>query len=358
MKIFLYEYLTGGGMFVCSNQPATRSLLLEGGAMLRAVATDLAGIAGVELAIQLDRRTRAHDVPNCQVQRIGNAAEHDRSFQRLAGRADLTIVIAPELDQILLRKCQKVEKLGGRLLGPSSETVALLSDKFATSRRLANGGVRVPEMRLETLSRPALRSLLPAVVKPRFGAGSQDMRLIRTWGELDRVSLGGKVLEAFCPGQPASVAALCGPRCTELLPAVAQQLSQDGRFQYLGGRLPISRSLSPTVAAGSATEQALHDRAQHLVRGALRALPSTCGYLGFDLVLGDAPDGSQDFVIEVNPRLTTSYVGLRVSCRQNLAQAMIDVALGKPVELSYCDKPIEFLPDGSVTIPRFALGKE
>ena len=38
-------------------------------------------------------------------------------------------------------------------------------------------------------------------------------------------------------------------------------------------------------------------------------------------MLGDDPAGADDVVIEINPRLTTSYLGLRRLARDNLADA-------------------------------------
>ena len=77
-----------------------------------------------------------------------------------------------------------------------------------------------------------------------------------------------------------------------------------------------------------------------------RALPHPRGFLGVDLVLGDEPSG--DYAIEVNPRLTTSYVGLRALCRENLAGAMIDIVSGKTAALSWRDQAVEFYSDGHV----------
>jgi hypothetical protein len=67
-----------------------------------------------------------------------------------------------------------------------------------------------------------------------------------------------------------------------------------------------------------------------------------------DLVLGDDPAGREDVVIEVNPRLTTSYVGLRAAARTNLAGAMLAVAQGNLVELPFSPARVEFTADGTV----------
>ena len=50
-----------------------------------------------------------------------------------------------------------------------------------------------------------------------------------------------------------------------------------------------------------------------------------------DLIVGDAPDGSGDVAIEINPRLTTSYVGLRALAESNLAAAILAAARGEPI---------------------------
>ena len=73
-------------------------------------------------------------------------------------------------------------------------------------------------------------------------------------------------------------------------------------------------------------------------------LPSTVGYVGIDMILG--PDGPEsDVVLELNPRLTTSYLGLRQLARGNLAEAMLAAATGQPVHLSFGRQPIEFSSD-------------
>jgi predicted ATP-grasp superfamily ATP-dependent carboligase len=99
------------------------------------------------------------------------------------------------------------------------------------------------------------------------------------------------------------------------LPACKQVLSDDGCFRYCGGQLPLPEPPD--------------DRARRLALAAVRTLPKPQGYLGVDLVLGDDPQGHGDAIIEINPRLTTSYVGLRALARENLAGAMLAVARGQ-----------------------------
>jgi predicted ATP-grasp superfamily ATP-dependent carboligase len=99
---------------------------------------------------------------------------------------------------------------------------------------------------------------------------------------------------------------------------VFQLLSDDGRMKFLGGELPMPADLAA--------------RAVKLAQAAADAVPGLLGYVGVDLVLGEAADGSRDFAIEINPRLTTSYIGLRALAQDNLAGAMLRAARGELTE--------------------------
>lgn len=303
--------------------------------MLHALATDLAVLADIEVVTQVDCRLQDAEIPVCDICYVSNASEEIETFCALATNADWTIVIAPEFDNLLYRRCRIVEDIGGRLLGPSSETVALLADKLVTATRLREGGVPTLETRpLNDALASRGNSPVPVVVKPRFGAGSQDVQHVENLSEF--VDQGRKdwLVQEYHHGQAVSVAGLFGPRQIALMPAVAQRISDDGFFRYLGGWLPVTE---------------VHEsRAHRIVCDTIEILPELCGFVGFDLLLSDDEIENRDVVIEINPRLTTSYVGLREVSQRNLAATMIEVASGNPVELSFSREPIEFFPDGSV----------
>ena len=58
--------------------------------------------------------------------------------------------------------------------------------------------------------------------------------------------------------------------------------------------------------------------------------------------------GEEDQVIEINPRLTTSYIGLRALAETNLAEAMLRVADGDDVVLRWREGAVEFTADGTL----------
>jgi predicted ATP-grasp superfamily ATP-dependent carboligase len=331
MRIFVYEFVTGGGWWSMSGDPPGGSLLIEGRAMAEAVADDFRQL-GAEVVRIID--SRLTDDNGRAAQRIASPSQEREVFTRLAAAADWTLVIAPESGGMLLERSRWVSAAGG-LLSPSPATVELTGNKQRTAEHLARHGIRVPNgVELHSAADAPL-NLFPAVLKPLDGCGSQGVRRIDNPRQLRDLSIDRpQRLERFVPGLAASVAVLCGPGLLVPLPACEQRLSDDGRFTYLGGRTPLAEPQGR--------------RTRDLATAAVTTLPDPLGYLGVDLVLGEASDGSGDYVIEINPRLTTSYVGLRQLCRENLAAAMLETARGRRPALSWHPREVQFSADGQV----------
>ena len=91
-------------------------------------------------------------------------------------------------------------------------------------------------------------------------------------------------------------------------------------------------------------------RAERIGREALAALPCPVGYVGIDLILGSNSDGSADYIIEINPRLTTSYIGLRAISNTNLAEAMLARACGGTSQVSFSPEFVDFRADGRLWV--------
>jgi hypothetical protein len=337
MHFFLYEWAIGGGLVEAAG-PLSRSLLTEGAAMLSALAADLLAIEGSRISVLRDMRWDDLALPGCEIVDVHSNTHHREEFARLAAQADHTLVIAPEIDNILLETNQFARQAGGRLLAADDEFVAITSDKHLTAQRLAAAGVPVPEARLLEADEDRLPEdfSYPAVLKPVLGAGSQHTLLVAHAQDEPPSYSWPRQLERFCPGIPASVSFLCGPSQRVALPAFRQHLSGDGRFTYLGG----SRLLEPELVR----------RATALADRALAALTPAVGYVGVDLVLGRAGDGGEDVVIEVNPRLTTSYVGLQAIAEDNLAAAMLEIAADRPARPRFSDAAVKFLRDGTICL--------
>jgi len=335
MHVFLYEWITGGGL-VDEAGRLPSSLLAEGSAMISVLAADFLKIDDCEVTVLRDLRLTDLPLARCNVIDIHSAPHGAEEFDRTAAAADWTLVVAPEFDGILRKRVAQVRTVGGRALNASDEFIAVASDKHASAARWIAAGVPVPEGRLIAADDPKLPAdfQYPAVLKPIDGAGSQHTLLVHGHTDEPPPYPWQRRLEEYRPGRAASVAVICGAGVRQALPPCWQHQSTDGRFTYRGGAL--------------IREPVLAERATSLALRSLEAMPPALGYVGVDLVLGEAPDGSDDVAIEVNPRLTTSYVGLRAVMKQNLAQAMLSAAAGDGMQLSAADFGVEFSADGGV----------
>jgi len=316
MRIFVYEHLTDGGL---PQAAISESMRREGLAMLEGIASDLRRLPGVEVA------------------RLG---EHRGSFDRLALESDGVLVIAPELDGVLSRLSRRVLDAGGRLLGSAPEPIDAACDKLELARRLAER--RVPCLPTEAYEPGRIPGCgFPAVIKPRRGAGSTGVRLVRAPEDLlGAAGESGAELIAtqLREGIAASVLLIAGPRGILPLRAGEQVLSDDGAFRYLGGRIP----LSPRLEA----------RAKRLALRAASSIPGLLGFAGVDLVLDPTGEDSPgDCVVEVNARLTTSYVGLRALAATNLAEHWLRGIHGEfPAAPEWRAGGVRFTPDGAVEL--------
>lgn len=338
MHVFVYEWATGGGL-VDEPGPLPASLVREGAAMVGALITDLQRIAGCRVTAFRDPRIVQLTFAGCTMIDVLSSVAHDDEFERQAEAADATILIAPEFDGILLKLARRASGAGGRLISPSSEFIRLAADKHRTCTALCAAGVRTPAgVVLQPDEALPHDFAYPAVAKPVDGAGSQDTYFVRDRHDTPPAYAWRRRLERYVPGMAASVAVICGPNQRFVLEPCRQRISDDGRLRYLGGELPLAAGLA--------------ERARDLADQAINALPPLIGYVGVDMVLGHEPDGAEDYVIEVNPRLTTSYVGLRAAAQTNLAEMMLRIANGEAAAVDYHDRPLEFDCSGNVSFIR------
>jgi predicted ATP-grasp superfamily ATP-dependent carboligase len=331
MSLFIYELICAGGL---GDHPPT-SWRREGWAMLSAIVADFSRIPGVEVVTLLDTNLTAslgHHCFRC------TPADEPRALRAAAAQAEAALIIAPEPGDLLATRSEWA-RAHCPLLGCEPATIRYVSDKLRLASRLHRQGVPTPATWPLRDFPGALP--FPRVLKPHIGAGAQATFVVEVeaaWPGIvaaANAELPGEefIVQSFCPGLAASVALVCGRHQILMTPGSVQALRRDGRLYYEGGSVP----LPPDLRA----------RAQRLALAACTAIPPhvprPTGYVGVDVVLGDAADGSRDAVIEINPRLTTSYIGLRALARGNLAETWLRLFRGECCEdLGWRDDVVEF----------------
>lgn len=282
-RLFLYEYLSGGGLVA----QGAEGLLAEGRAMRDALAEPIRRLPGWQLQVAATEPGDGQVVPQPH--------ESPEAFvRRQALQHDAVWVIAPETEGWLARLRAAVPA-GVGWVGCTAEAIALASHKRATVQALAAAGVPVPRAGLDHAGR--------WVRKPDDGAGSVATTVHA--GAMPPAPPGWHH-EPWVEGEAMSLSLLCAAGSVELLSVnrLPVQLAPDGRVEVdlpVPGVMSAADARWPVLAA--------------LAQAVARAVPGLRGFVGVDLVWHvDAGP----VVIEVNPRVTSAIVGL-------------SAALGRPV---------------------------
>jgi len=336
MRILVHEFVTGGGL---AGRPVPASLAREGAAMRNALVTDLAALRRHQIVTTVDRRFPLGRPP-AGVEVVTLSAARPRLFDDLLASVDAVWLVAPETGGCLERLAERAAKRGAVLVGPSAAAIRTASDKAGLGKRLSAHGVPYPETRLVSSTaeaRTALREMgLPLVVKPRRGAGGVGVTLMRGQVLNHHISPGQILIQRFVPGIAASVSLLTDGKRATVLAVNSQSMRAvrvgpgRGGFAYRGGITPFAHPLAPRAAV--------------VARRACRALPGLRGYVGVDVVLTE----SEAVVIEVNPRLTTSYLGLRSALDSNVAGLALAACSGRLRRATPARRAMRFTASGRV----------
>jgi predicted ATP-grasp superfamily ATP-dependent carboligase len=316
--VLIYEYFTGGG---CLGKEIPDGLAMEALGMLWAVLADFKIWGKVRTIAAIDSRVE-NRVPG--LNRTSLPADHvipiapdcpQDPFSSLLESCDAALIIAPETDGILGALTEQAERMRIPVLGSSSPAVGIAGNKELCNRVFQNNNLPSPQTQCISLASAemTLRQMpFPFVIKPVDGAGSDGVSCVRCVGELDSAiatlrsatSHSRFLLQPFVEGLHASVSVLATQdACLPI--SLNQQLMETGsKFRYMGSRVPFQIPSAPAV--------------MDLACSSVRSITGLKGYVGVDLVLTE--DSAE--LIEINPRLTTSYVGLRQVSGINLAEAI------------------------------------
>jgi len=346
VRLFISEFVCGGEW---PDVDWDGGLAAEGRGMLLALLRDAIRIPELEVSVLWDRRLQHIEFPGVHVIRPDSSAEASELFEERIAWSDSTLLIAPEFDGLLTHRALLVEGIGSRLCGPNPVAIAQCSDKLLLAEILSEAGIRnVPTFEFRVEQSVASEIQFPAVIKPRDGAGSQATYLVRSAAEFAQLQprwaksslLRQAIWQPYVAGRAVSVGVLITPEQYryEAMPVCDQRLSDDGRFQYLGGILP-AHGVDST-------------RVQDAAVAACRAVPGLRGFVGVDLIVPDhVSEVAQDdvpgtpLVVEINPRLTTSYQAYSQQCEQNLLERWLNPD-AEVRELSWKSGRIRYEPDG------------
>jgi predicted ATP-grasp superfamily ATP-dependent carboligase len=307
-------------------------------ALRAALARDLAEVCGSELieALTPDPRQPLVGAPGPRQRAVTRHPAWAEWDALLMASAE-ALLVAPECGGELLVLTLLAAIRGVRTLGSSPAAIRIASSKLATAHWLARAGLPVVPtfplhgMTPDELSQHGLAGC--RVQKPDDGAGAMGVRRIVA----DRAAAlpGGQgnddtgpgrwVVQPWLEGPSGSLFAFGDARGVRLLASSTQHLAwPEGSARLIG--LGVNESLLPW------------DEARGLARRVAAALPGLAGLWGLDFVL----TRRGPVILEVNPRVTSTYPALHASLGWNPARLLLGQRVppeaavpGSPIRLGF-----------------------
>jgi predicted ATP-grasp superfamily ATP-dependent carboligase len=305
MKIFVCEFITGGGFH---DQKLPVGLAHEGDMILDVLLSDLLDAGINEITITRDIRLPKIDKP---IRTITSTNKIWQQWREIMNQAESAIIIAPENNNTLYKLTKMANQSGCDLIGCTADAVRITSSKLLTFELLTNKSI--PCVPTWSNSNKLVHQGNSWVIKPDDGVGGIGCCYFNQLNELETYISGlpieqTQVIQPYISGISGSLSLLCCNGKTKVI-GCHKQL-----FEFNQGK----GKLRGIIVNG------LQDRLTEftsLANQIATAIPGLCGYIGVDFIMTEGGP----CVLEINPRLTTSYVGLRKSLKQNPVEWMLAI---------------------------------
>ena len=303
MNLLIAEY-------VISNKPTenNRKLLPEAYAMVSSAYSILKEYAYTRILVSKEYRN-LFDIGESS---IVYSSEFIESLEKFSRNFDYIVLIAPPLALIEASKIVGNDKL----LGPTYEIIRTFSLKdlgYSVLRKIA---VKVPQYIVFPNNKDVKLVKLPAVVKPVDSAGSLGTFLVKEVQNLEKFiklslkfsEIGKVIVQEYIEGVHGSFSVITDGNDVLLLTNNVQIVvfSDEGKIVYKGGIVFLRNP-------------ELYEKSMKLAEKIIRSVKGFRGYFGVDVVW----NSWEPYVIEVNPRITTSFVGLAKVLGKDLGCLML-----------------------------------
>jgi predicted ATP-grasp superfamily ATP-dependent carboligase len=326
LKLLVYEHISGGGF---GSDQIPKNVLCEGFGMLRTLIADFKA-AGHSVTTTLDTRISRLNPPlkADSIISVSSSRELEEKFLEILSQVDAAYIIAPETDDLLRSLVEFVEQVGVVSLNSPAKVIEKVSNKIVFSKSLKRYGIPAPETLIFNTrdSSEEIGQIIqdkinfPVIFKTSNGVSCCGLSVVRNKEQVSAAvrkiqnETSGKefLVEELIKGTAASVSLFSIDGKSIPVSLNRQEVAietPEAASSYLGGSVPL--------------DNALQDEAFDKAKRIVELFPDLRGYTGIDFVLAEG----EAVPIEVNPRLTTSYIGLRRVIDFNPAQAIINAVL-------------------------------
>ena len=184
---------------------------------------------------------------------------------------------------------------------------------------------------------------LKIIIKPLIGVDCEDIVVIEDIDDLtldlDKIFVPGSrvIVQEFIEGTDVSVSLISDGKTAVPISLNEQFVElKDDKGTYLGGKLPF--------------ENKYKDEAFEIAKKAVESMEGLKGFVGVDLIINaDEKDVYSVYLLEVNSRFTTPYVGLKEIACFNIGKTIVELIDGEiaidDIDMSL-DGEVEFKKSG------------
>ena len=316
--LFIFEYVSGGGF---NQMEIPSSLFCEGYGMLKSIILDFKKL-NLTISTLLDHRIfflssylKADNIKETRVE-----DDYIELFKAEVKKCDYCFIIAPEFSKILYTLTKIVKDYNRKLLSVDLEGIQLGMSKFETYKFFKKNKINTPltyripfkgkSLDFNFISQKFDEFKSPIIIKPDDGVGAESIYYIESESQLSKfihehINKLEKdrcyILQEFIEGEDLSISLIAHKELLDkfdknhLILAINSQniniKNQKVKSEYFGGYTPVND---------------LHIQ----ISSILEKFDFTKfnGFFGIDFI---RKADNSIFFIELNPRLTTSYIGVR-----------------------------------------------
>lgn len=328
MRLLVYEHVSGGGF---ANQAISASVLSEGFGMMRTLIADFKA-AGHSVITTLDSRIAMLNPPIAadRIVPVFSSEEVSANLRKLSLEVDASYLIAPETESVLQSFLELVEQTGITSLNCQVAAIKKMSDKASFYEFIKKLGLSIPETLIfevtadlkEITSTIRCNFNFPVIFKPLEGVSCCGISMVKTKEQMacaiDKIKMESSskrfLIQEFIEGIATSVSLFSTGSKVIPISLNRQDVTirtPEANSSYNGGLVPFDNPLKA--------------EAFNVAERIVKLVPNLRGYVGIDFVL--TKDSA--VIIEINPRLTTSYIGLRGIFSFNLGEAILNAVLNR-----------------------------
>ena len=334
-RIFIFEFVSGGGF---NRVEIPSSLFCEGYGMLRSIIADFKAI-NLEVVTLLDYRiTFLSEYLNADhIKEVNVGDNFIKKFKDSLKECEFCFIIAPEFSNILYDLTKIASNNNKKILSVGLEGIVLGASKIKTFDLFSTSRLLTPQTYLIPLKKTSLdkdfiidkikKLKRPIIIKPEDGVGAESIFYFESEKQVNnffqkmyfKIEPERKyILQEYIEGEDLSVSLINFSKNrsqyvkSPILIGVNSQIvdfkNQNYDSEYFGGCTPTENFAEISEVISDILKK--------------MDLSKFNGYSGIDFIRANDNKNSIHF-IEINPRITTSYIGIRNVIDYNLAELIL-----------------------------------